>query len=129
MRKLVEDLGSKMKDTTLGMVGGGVSPLLPPFPKVDSDNSRKRMEEKEPRLLHAPRRGFLPPKPLTPLACSCGIPFAYKRRTKAPRQRRAKLEEEQNKTRLGLGGEREVISPGQDLLFVYLRPVHCRVHP
>ena len=84
------------------------------------------MEEKEPCCLRAPRTGFLPPKPLMSLACPRGAPFPNKRGTKAPRQREVKKE---GMTRVGFGVEREVISPGQDLLFFYLQPVHCWVYP
>ena len=61
-----------MKDGALAMVGGGASPLSPPFLKVDSDNTWLHMEEKVPRLLGTPRRAFFPPKtptfPLCPRA-------------------------------------------------------------
>ena len=42
-------MGSKKKDGASVLVGGGVSPLPPPFLKVDSDSTWTRMEEKKPR--------------------------------------------------------------------------------
>jgi len=69
--------------------------------------------------------GFSRQKPLTLLACPCRIPLAYKRRTMAPRKRGG-LKQDYTRVRRV---EREVISPGQDLLPIYLRPELCRVHP
>ena len=61
------------------MVGGGVSPLPPPFLKVDSDRTWTRMEEKTPRLHHAPRKGFLPAKNNSaPFGCPRAPPFPIK---------------------------------------------------
>ena len=56
---------SKKKDRASFLVGGGVSALPPLFPKGDSDNSWTRLEEKQPRRLHALGEGFLPAKNLS----------------------------------------------------------------
>ena len=61
-------MGFKKKDGATFVVGVGVSPLPPPFLKVDSDITWPRLEKKTPRLLDAPRERFLPAKnPSAPL--------------------------------------------------------------
>ena len=86
-RKLVEDLGAKMKDAppsdiALGVVGGAAS-LRPPSPNGGQQHYPRLMEEERPRLLLRLQRGFLPPKRLVPLTCSYGatLPLKKDRRT------------------------------------------------
>ena len=131
-------MGSKKKDKASVLVGGGVSPLTPPFLKVDSDNTWTCMEEKKPRLHHALREGFLPAKnPFAPFGCPRAPPFPIKG---GPRQQGEGIQDEfqakigdqiprrtSSWLRLGLRVETEVISPGKDLLVFYLWSVPCRV--
>ena len=55
-------LGLQEEGHSLGLGRWGVSPLPPPFLKVDSDNTWTCMEEKKPRLHHTPKEGFVPAK-------------------------------------------------------------------
>ena len=87
--KLLEDLGTKKMEALWGgqgrkKVSASVHPpckrwaTTPNPPQKNTWTRRSHVTpEEEPG-------GVFPPKPLRPQRCTCGIPLAYKRRTKAP---------------------------------------------